>query len=128
VTEVKLLKNRVEYALNVLQNVVIPETDDVIPALFQRSRTLRIRPASFAVLASIDFDDQFSFERHKVDDISREWNLPFEFDADELARAKSRPQETLGVCRILAELTGKFSQEHSPLTQPSPLRGEGHTI
>jgi hypothetical protein len=120
VTEVKLLKDRFEHALNIIQNVVIPETDDVIPALFQRSRSLCVQPGSFVVLATVNLDHQFSFGRHKVDDISCKRNLPPEFNATELTRAKSRPKETLGISRTPAELAGIFSQRLSPLTQPSP--------
>ncbi len=125
-TEVKLLKNGFEHALNVTQDVVVPETDDVIPALFQRSRSLGIQLSSFAVLTTIDLDDQFSFERNEVDNISCEWDLSFEFDAPKLTRAKARPQKFFGLGRSLTQLSGIPTHRLSPLTQPSPQWGEGH--
>jgi hypothetical protein len=123
---VKFLKNGFEHALNIIQHVVVPEANDVIPALFQHSRPLGIQLSSFAMLATIELDDQFSFERNEVDDISSERDLSFEFDATKLARAKSGPQKLFGLSRSLTEPSGVPSHRLSPLTLPSPRRGEGH--
>ena len=69
---------RFEHAFDVVQNVVVPETNDVIPASFQRSSTFGIQLGPFTVLTAIDLDDQFSFEQNEVDDKSCEWNLSLE--------------------------------------------------
>ncbi len=72
--EMKLLKNSFEHAINIIQHVVVPKADDVIPTLFQRGRPFAVRLSSFAMLATVDLNDQFSFERNEVDDISGERN------------------------------------------------------
>ena len=124
--KVKFLKNGFAHALDIIQHVVVPEADDVIPAFFQRGRPLAVRLSSFAMLATIDLNDQFSFERNEVDDISGERNLSFEFDAIKPACAKSGPQKLFGLGRSLTQLTGVPSHRLFPLTLPSPQWGEGH--
>jgi hypothetical protein len=123
---VKLLKNGFQYVFDIGQHVVVPEADDVIPAPFQGSRPFAIRSISFAMLPAIDLDDQFSFERNEVDDISGERNLSLEFNAIKLPCAKFRPQEFFGLSRSLTQLAGARSHGPFPLTLPSPQGGEGH--
>lgn len=120
------MENSFEDALKIAQNVVIPKANDVIPAFFQCRRTLAVRRDPRTVLTAINLDNQVPIQGDEVDIESCNRNLPFEFDAVELTRSKSRPKETLGVGRIPTELTGVLSQRLSPLTLPSPLRGEGH--
>jgi hypothetical protein len=124
--EVKLLKNSVENTVRLAQDVVIPETDDVIPAFFQCRGALSIGSDAFSMLTAINLDDQFPFQRDEIDNISGKQNLPFELDAIELTRSQFRPKQTLGLGGIPAELAGVVSQRLSPLTQPSPQRGDGH--
>jgi hypothetical protein len=121
VCEVKLVENGFEYALKIGQNVVAPETDDVIPACFQRHRTTIVRRDALDMLPTINLDNQFPFQGDKVDDESRERDLPFDFDTIELTRAKSRPKQTLGFDEIFAESPSVPTQRLSPLTLPSPL-------
>jgi hypothetical protein len=124
--EVKLLENSVENALEIAQNVVIPKTDDVVPALFQHRSALAVRNGSLPMLTTINLDDQFAIQSDEVDNEVRKRNLPLEFDAIELTHPKSRPKETLGLGGILTQSTGELFQTLSPLTLPSPQRGEGH--
>jgi hypothetical protein len=121
---VKLLENGIENTLEIAQNVVIPKTNDVISAFFQRQRALAVRSGALRMLAAVDFNNQFPIQSNEVDNESCKRNLPLEFYSIELTRPKSRPKKALGVSRILAESAGVFFQ--SPLTLPSPQRGEGH--
>jgi hypothetical protein len=123
---VKLLENGFENALEIAQNVVIPKTDDVISAFFQHRRTLAVRSRALHMLATVNLHNEFPIQCHEVDDESCKRNLPLEFDAIELTRPKSRPKKTLGVGGIRAESAGVLFQTLSPLTLPSPQRGEGH--
>jgi hypothetical protein len=123
---VKLLENGFENTLEIVQNVVIPKTNDVISAFFQRQRTFAVRSGALRMLATVNFDNQFPIQSNEVDDKSCKRNLPLEFDSIELTRPKARPKKALGVSRILAESAGVFFQTPSPLTLPSPQWGEGH--
>ena len=125
-SEVDLLKNGFEHSLNVVQDVVVPKANDVIPAFFQRSRSLSVLFRPFAMLTAVNFNDQFSLKRDEIDNESDERDLSFEFDAIELAGAKSRPQQFFGFGRPLTQRAGVPSHRLSPLTLPSPQRGEGH--
>lgn len=134
-SEVKLLENCFENTLKIAQDVVIPKADDVIPALFQGSRTLFVRVNALGILTAVDLDHQFPFQRDEIDNESGKRNLPLEFDAIELTCAKSRPKKTFGFGRIRTERASNLLQMLSPLTQPSPHpnsdisefgRGEGH--
>ena len=126
-SEVELLKNSFENALKIGQNVVIPKPDDVVPAFFKSRCALVVRGGAFAMLPAIDFNHQFSVQSDEVDYKSRKRDLPFEFYAIELTRAKSRPEQALGFGGISAEPAGVPSHRLSPLTLPSPQRGEGHS-
>lgn len=124
--KVKLLENGFENTLQVGQRVVIPEPNDVIPAFLQRRSAFPVRNRAFVVLPAVDLDYQLSIERDKVHNESGKRDLPFEFNVVELTRPQSRPKQALGCGAILAEPAGIFSQRLSPLTLPSPQRGEGH--
>ena len=115
------MENGFENTLEIAQNVVIPKTNDVISAFFQRQRAFAVRSGALRVLATVDFNNQFPIQSNEVDNESCKRNLPLEFDAIELTRPKSRPKKALGVSRILAESAGVFFQTPSPLTLPSPL-------
>jgi hypothetical protein len=125
---VKLLENNFENTIKIAQNVVVPKTYDVIPAFFQHRSTRTVCSDVFSMLTAVNLDDQFPFQSDKVDNEPGERNLPFEFDTIELTRSKSRPKEAFSFGRILAERAGALSQKLSPLTLPSPQRGEGHFI
>ena len=124
--EVKLLENGFENTLQVGQDVVIPESNDVISAFLQRHRAFVVRNHVFAMLATIDLDNQLSAKGDKINDESGKGDLPFEFDSVELTRTKLRPKQALGFGLILAEDAGVPSHRLSPLTLPSPQWGEGH--
>jgi hypothetical protein len=126
VDEVKLLKNSFKHTIDIVQDVVVAETNDVITAFFQRGSMLGVQFRSFTVLTAIGLDNQFSIECDEVDNESCDRNLPFEFNVVELARAKSRPQQLLGFGRALTKCAGVTSHKLSPLTLPSPQRGEYH--
>ena len=120
------MKNSVENTVKVAKDVAIPKTDDVISAFFQRRGALSIGGDAFSMLTAVNLDNQFPFQRDEIDYIPGKRNLPFELDAVELTRSQFRPKQTLGLGGIPAELAGVLSQRLSPLTQPSPQRGEGH--
>jgi hypothetical protein len=56
------------------------------------------------MLAAVDFDDQFVFETHEIDDILPDLLLPPEFAAIELFSPKLLPQNSFG--------NSAFSPEH----------------
>jgi hypothetical protein len=78
------------------------------------------------MLTAINLDDQFPIQSDEVDNKTCERNLPLKFDAIELTGAEPRPKETLRLGGILAQSSDVFFQTLSPLTLPSPQRGEGH--
>jgi hypothetical protein len=123
---VKLLHNSFENALEIAQNVVIPKTDDMVPAFFQHRRALSVGSGALPMLTAINLDDQFPIQSDEVDNKTCERNLPLKFDAIELTGAEPRPKETLRLGGILAQSSDVFFQTLSPLTLPSPQRGEGH--
>jgi hypothetical protein len=123
---VKLLHNSFENALEIAQNVVVPKTNDMVPAFFQRRGALSVCSGALPMLTAINLNDQFPIQSDEVDNEACERNLPFKFDAIELTGSKPRPKETLGLGGILAQSPGVFFQTLSPLTLPSPQKGEGH--
>ena len=120
------MENGFENALEIAQNVVIPKTNDVVSAFFQHRSAFTIRGGALGMLTTVNLDDQFPIQRGEVDNKSGKRDLSPEFDSIELTRPKSRPKKTLGISGVPAQSAGVLFQMLSPLTLPSPQKGEGH--
>jgi len=90
----------------VLQNIVIPKTQDPKSFTFEPFVSLPIDISS--VLATINFDDEAILKRNKVGDVWANGSLTFDLQILKAMRAQEIPKPFLGFCQIPSE----------PLCQP----------
>jgi hypothetical protein len=114
------LNKRLKNTVDVAQNIVIPESDDMISTFFQDSGPNRIRCGSFGVLAAIDFDDKLQVQSYKIDDVPGDRFLPFEFDAIEPAVTQSAPHQLLGLGHPASQYARKLIHGRAPSPHPLP--------
>jgi hypothetical protein len=70
--------DHLQYAVDILANIVIPEADHTPAAGFEPSRTPTISSFRRRVLAPIELDDQGVIGADKIGDERTERNLPTE--------------------------------------------------
>jgi hypothetical protein len=92
-----------EHAVRILQNIVVPKTENAKTALSQISIAPLITFA-FQVLTAVSFDNQFLSEAHEIYDPRAERNLATKLDVRELARSKQFPKLLLRVSRVTPQL------------------------
>jgi len=90
-------------AINVPDDLVVPEPHYDIAHGFQNTRTLGIRFGLHGMLSAIEFDDHLRGLREKIDDVLVYRALAAKLEPVQLTVAKFRPQKLLGVGRISAE-------------------------
>jgi hypothetical protein len=62
------LNQRIENAVDIPQNVMIPESHDVVPGFLQHLGARCILPCPLAVLSAVNFNNEFQVKRDKIDD------------------------------------------------------------
>lgn len=96
--------NCFQYAVDVLNHIIVPEPDDPIAMLLDQLGPRRV--LSLAMLPAVQFDNQTETPRGKVGDIRANGKLFDEFGVFQLPVAQSAPQLALGFGHIAAERTG----------------------
>jgi hypothetical protein len=85
------IQNSGLHALFVLQNVIVPEAQDAktLPLEIGIAATI-VRV--FAVLATIDFDDQSLSQTYEIDDVMIDRQVSFELISGKTLRSQDLPQ------------------------------------
>jgi hypothetical protein len=119
--EQQLLSDDFDYALRVLQNLVVPEADDPIAETFDDFRSRFVAPRS--VLATVKLHDEMGLAGCKVGDAGADRELPDELDAFELARAQPLPEAPFRFGALLPEAPcyRRQSLNHPSAPHPDPL-------
>lgn len=81
------LADHLHYTVNIGQDGVVPEAENLIAAMLQESRTLRVLGFGLTVLAAIGFNDHAGFARSEIGDVGTNWHLPPKLHAEEVAIA-----------------------------------------
>ena len=84
---------RLHDAIEILKYLIIPESNDAVTALLEKSRPSRIKRhfCIFSMLSAIELNDQSRLGAAEIDDIGAFGNLPLEFPSVYLAIAQARP-------------------------------------
>ncbi len=116
-------------SVNVIQNFVVPETQDTEALRFQ---ILASFGAVIRMAPAIDFDDQTLFKRDEIDDIGSDRNLTTKLDGSQFPSAQSAPQNVFRVSGTTPKRSCLASGHRkivpcisSKEKLPSPLAGEG---
>ncbi len=115
-------------AIEIFQNIVIPEAKDLEALAFEKCRSTSV--ALNRVLATVDFDDQAPLRAKKIGDVTADLNLTTEFEAVELPVAEDAPQPLFSVRGLPAQRSRPACQvvvpcHFAPSPQPSPAEGRG---
>ena len=105
-------KNRVSNASGVLQNLVIPETQDRVALRRQPCVPNGVLPA-LGVLRAVAFDDQQPFEAGEVDDVRSDRHLPTPFQASQPSTAYEQPELSLHLGPVRTEPTRALDRDTS---------------
>ena len=92
-----------QYAVDILQDVVVPEADNPVAESFDGPSPLGVD--FFPMLPAIQFDDDVPFAACEVGDVPADWELAGELRAFQLARAEMPPEQLFGVGAAGSELT-----------------------
>ncbi len=115
-----------QHAVDIRENVVVPETDHTQAALGEEGGAFLVR--FVAVLPTIGFDDKTRISAQEIDDVRAERCLTAELVAGELAVAEALLQEAFGVGRVAAQAArvgvGFPDQDEETLT-PTLSRKDG---
>jgi len=104
--DVKLLNQRFENTLDIVQNIVIPETHDAVAESFKLFRAHPVLFNADRMLTTVNFNDQLYFERDEVGRIAGDGNLPLKLIAGEPPSAQTRPYQALGIRGISPKSSG----------------------
>ena len=98
-----------KHSLHFPQNLVIPESQHTKPFPLQMLLTHSVigHLIHFGMMTAIQFDDQFMSEGNKIGNVGADGGLAAEFAAALLA-TKMKPQPTLGIGHVLAQMTRIF--------------------
>jgi hypothetical protein len=120
VVAVQPLQNVRQDSIPFAQRLAIREAQHLIAAAihFLRPNAVGYQGFRLEVLAAIQFDNEHRFNTSEVREVRTDRTLATELVAIKLAVAKCRPQASLGVGGVLAQLT-------RPHPNPLPLAGEG---
>jgi hypothetical protein len=96
--------NNFHYAFDVLADIIIPDAKDSVTFSFKPSRPLLVAPSIFlfAVLRTIDFNDEASGGAGKIDDEFSDWHLAAKVSTAHFKLAQTTPEIQFSIGRILA--------------------------
>ncbi|HEX9078680.1 MAG TPA: hypothetical protein VF795_03760 [Desulfuromonadaceae bacterium] len=89
--------NNLQNSLNILDDVVIPESQYGKPVGLQTGVSLHVVAVPRGVLATIKLNDEFLFKGHKVGNVPFNRLLSAEFDTFNLAVPQTSPEQTLHI-------------------------------
>jgi len=104
--DVKLLNQRFENTLDIVQNIVIPETHDAVAESFKLFRAQAIFFDTGGMLAAVNLNDELRLGRDKVDYKARDRYLSLELVTREPPSAQTRPYQALGIRGISPKSSG----------------------
>ena len=115
-----------ENAFGVFENLVVPETDHAIAKTFDARRAGRIDLRR--MLTAVELEDEPCGAAGEVGDMPTNQALTDELRTIELTGAQMKPEASLSVGTLTAQVARgscqSLRQRRSPAPQPSPLRGE----
>jgi hypothetical protein len=114
------VQNDLQHAVDVSQNVVIPEAENAVALAFEKSRALRISAGILVMLSAVNLDNESGMMAHEVGDVGPQPNLPPEMSLlSPQAMSKVPPQLLLGVGRCGTHLSRSHTVWHDngPITQ-----------
>ena len=113
--------NAFENALEILQDLVVPESDDPESLSLQPVRAPGIGRLLDRVLPAIQFDDESLLEAEEIHVIGSDGNLGSESMPVELLAPKPSPKVALRIGRNFPKLTSSLDAYRAPFF-PRPLR------
>jgi hypothetical protein len=114
------LNKRLKNAFDVSQNVMIPESYDVISRFLEYLGPRSVLLSPLGMLPTINFDDEFQIQRNKIDDITCDWLLPFELDAIEPPITQLAPHYLLCFGHLAPQSTRLPVHGRAPSPHPLP--------
>jgi hypothetical protein len=91
-----------QYAIDVLSNVVVPEAKYKVTHRLQDLCSLLVVLRASSMLSAVEFDNEMGISAEEIDDETIDRELPSEFPATEAAIAQPKPQNPFGVCLVAA--------------------------
>ena len=101
--------NDVNNAVQVAQNVIVPEAENLETFGFEEGRPLGV--TCFAMLPAIDLDDQHRLQAGEVDDVGQQAVLEAEFEPVDLVVAGGLPELFLRVGSVAADSVSGLSAD-----------------
>ena len=100
--------NHLEHTVDILVDIVIPETKDQIALLLQRDVTQVVKPFVFVeiVLPAIQFHNDARPPALEVGDVAADWRLTAKMKTELAKKAKPLPEPHLLASHRLAQLPG----------------------
>jgi hypothetical protein len=89
------------HTVGIAQDVVIPETQDLIAHGFEHSSPIRF--ISCCMLTPVELDDQPRIRTEKISNVSVDRNLAPEFQSIEPSVSQAKPQRPLGISLVATE-------------------------
>ena len=129
-----MVEDRLANAVQIACHFVVPEPQHQIATLLQIARPLSIllRHCVVTMVAAVQFHDEPCIRAAEIHDEGSDRHLPLELPAGNAPPSQLTPEQAFGIRLAAAERTRKRGAEWSrthrqgtPLTLPSPRRGEG---
>ena len=118
--DVYLLSKSIKNAFDIAQNVVVPESNDVISRFLQSPGSDGVFRTVLGMLSAVDLDDQFQIERDEINNVAGDRLLPFEFNALESPIAQFAPDQLFGFRHPASERARLPIHVEAPSPNPLP--------
>ncbi len=102
----------------VLQDFVIPKSNDLETLRCQPATSLGIAVFTSGMLTAIDLDHQLRFKAHEVDDVGADGGLAAETPAFDLSIAQQHPKASFGLGLVRTQAP-YGSEHHDEIIPPS---------
>src|SRR4051812_7965654 len=93
----------------ILEGFVVPKSQDGVTLSCKKLRARLIGFDLFSVLAAVQFQDQFALQADEIKNVRPHRHLPAKLEAAELAITNFVPNESLGICHVLSEVSRSFN-------------------
>ncbi len=104
----QFFRNPLDHAIDVFQNLVVPETQNPMSLLLQPAGADRVILDLESVLPAVDLNNEFLFRAKEIDHVWSNGLLPPEPSVIDLAQAYAAPQCHFGIGRVAAKFSGVF--------------------
>jgi hypothetical protein len=123
---VERLLNHRPHTVEILQDIVVPESDHSKSLALQISGSARV--VFWRVLTSVDLDDEAFLRTKKIDDLAVDFDLLAELKPIELSRAQDAPEFPFGIRRVLPQRPRSAGQIMPPCHDAPSPRPFGPTL